>query len=42
MQTIDLATQPLRELNAAMQAQADQTNATQWEVLSPRGATPSR
>jgi len=38
MQTIDLATQPLRELNATLQAQAEQTNATQWEVLNPRGA----
>jgi glutamate synthase domain-containing protein 3 len=38
MQTIDLATQPLRELNATLQAQATQTNATQWEVLNPRGA----
>lgn len=38
MQTIDLATQPLRELNATLQAQAEQTNATQWEVHNPRGA----
>lgn len=38
MQTIDLATQPLRELNATLQAQAEKTNATQWEVLNPRGA----
>jgi glutamate synthase domain-containing protein 3 len=38
MQTIDLASQPLREMNATLQAQTDQTNATQWEVLNPRGA----
>lgn len=38
MQSIDLATRPLRELNATLQAQKDQTNATQWEVLNPRGA----
>lgn len=38
MQTIDLAMQPLREMNATLQAQTDQTNATEWEVLNPRGA----
>lgn len=38
MQTIDLATQSLRELNATLQAQKDQTNATSWEVRNPRGA----
>src|SRR6056297_4021138 len=38
MQTIDLATHPLREMNATLQAQTDQTNATRWEVLNPRGA----
>lgn len=38
MQTIDLATTPLRDLNAALQAQAAQTNQTNWEVLNPKGA----
>ena len=38
MHTIDLSTQPLRELNATLQSQAAQTNATEWEVLNPRGA----
>ncbi len=38
MQTIDLATTTLREMNATLQAQADQTNATSWDILNPRGA----
>ncbi|MCC5991112.1 MAG: protein GlxC [Rhodobacteraceae bacterium] len=38
MQSIDLATQSLRDLNATLQAQKNQTNATEWEVLNPRGA----
>ncbi len=38
MQTIDLASQALREMNAALQAQSQHTNATQWEILNPRGA----
>lgn len=38
MQTFDLATQSLRELNATLQAQNEQTNATQWDVENPRGA----
>ena len=38
MQTIDLATQTLREMNATLQAQKDQTNATHWEIENPRGA----
>jgi len=38
MQTIDLATTPLRELNAALQAQAGTTNQTRWEILNPKGA----
>lgn len=38
MQTIDLATTPLRELNAALQAQARVTNQTEWQVLNPKGA----
>ena len=38
MQTIDLATATLRDMNATLQAQKDQTNATQWDILNPRGA----
>jgi glutamate synthase domain-containing protein 3 len=38
MQTIDLAETSLRELNAALQAQAAETNQTAWEILNPRGA----
>jgi glutamate synthase domain-containing protein 3 len=38
MQSIDLATTTLRDLNAALQAQAASTNQTEWEILNPRGA----
>jgi methylamine---glutamate N-methyltransferase subunit B len=38
MQTLDLATTSLREMNATLQAMHDQTNATQWEIENPRGA----
>ena len=38
MQSIDLATQTLRDMNATLQAQKDQTNATQWSIENPRGA----
>ena len=38
MQTLDMATTPLREVNATLQAAKDQTNATEWEVLNPRGS----
>ena len=38
MQTLDLATTPLREVNAALQAQGTGSNATDWEILNPRGA----
>ncbi|WP_225029555.1 GltB/FmdC/FwdC-like GXGXG domain-containing protein [Xinfangfangia pollutisoli] len=38
MQTIDMATTPLRDLNAALQAQAKQTNQTAWEIVNPKGA----
>ncbi|MEI4487784.1 GXGXG domain-containing protein [Frigidibacter sp. MR17.14] len=38
MQTIDMAVTPLRELNAALQAQAKTTNQTAWEILNPKGA----
>ncbi|MEM6891136.1 MAG: GXGXG domain-containing protein [Pseudomonadota bacterium] len=38
MQSIDLATTPLRDMNAALQAQARQTNQTVWEIENPKGA----
>lgn len=38
MQSLDLATTPLREINAALQAQAAQTNQTQWVIENPKGA----
>ncbi|MGO4853667.1 protein GlxC [Phaeovulum sp. W22_SRMD_FR3] len=38
MQTIDMADTALRELNAALQAQAGSTNQTAWEILNPKGA----
>jgi glutamate synthase domain-containing protein 3 len=38
MQTIDMATTSLRELNAALQAQAKNTNQTQWVIENPKGA----
>lgn len=38
MQTIDLATTTLRDLNATLQAQASQTNATAWEIVNPKGS----
>lgn len=38
MQTIDMATTPLRDLNAALQAQAKATNQTAWEIVNPKGA----
>ena len=38
MQTIDLANTTLRELNATLQAQASQTNATAWEIVNPKGS----
>lgn len=38
MQTIDLAKTPLRELNQALQAQAGQTNQTEWVIENPKGA----
>lgn len=38
MQTIDLSTTALRELNAALQAQAASTNQTAWVVENPKGA----
>ena len=38
MQTLDLEQQTLREANAALQAQAAETNQTVWEVVNPKGA----
>jgi glutamate synthase domain-containing protein 3 len=38
MQTIDLGATPLREMNAALQAQAETTNQTHWVIENPRGA----
>lgn len=38
MQTLDLATTPLRTVNATLQAQGVQTNSGEWEILNPRGA----
>ena len=38
MQTIDLETTALRDLNATLQAQADATNQTAWEIVNPKGS----
>jgi glutamate synthase domain-containing protein 3 len=38
MQTLDMGTLPLREVNATLQAQAGQTNQTEWVIENPRGA----
>ena len=38
MQTLDMGTMELREVNATLQAQAGQTNQTQWVIENPRGA----
>jgi glutamate synthase domain-containing protein 3 len=38
MQTIDLATTPLRDLNATLQGETDSTNQTQWLIENPKGA----
>lgn len=37
MQSYDLATGSLREMNAALQALAGATNETAWEILNPQG-----
>jgi glutamate synthase domain-containing protein 3 len=37
MPTLDLASTPLRELNAALHRLAPDTNETHWHVLNPRG-----
>lgn len=38
MQVIDLATMPLRDMNATLQAQGAETNQRAWEIANPRGA----
>lgn len=38
MQTIDLQETGLRELNATLHAQADDTNQTSWEIENPKGS----
>ena len=38
MQTIDMSTQTLRDLNSALQDQAETTNQTSWEILNPKGS----
>jgi glutamate synthase domain-containing protein 3 len=38
MQTFDLEAQGLRELNATLHAQADNTNQTAWEIINPKGS----
>ena len=38
MQTFDLEAGGLRALNAALQAQTQETNQTSWQVLNPKGA----
>ena len=37
MQVFDLGSNPLRELNATLQAQNSNTNQINWEVQNPRG-----
>ena len=38
MQTLDMSTMVLRDVNAALQAQAETTNQTQWVIENPKGA----
>ena len=38
MQTLDMSQVDLREVNATLQAQAEQTNQTEWIIENPRGA----
>lgn len=38
MQTIDLEAQGLRNLNATLQAQAKETNQTEWEIVNAKGS----
>ncbi len=37
MQTIDMATTALRDMNATLQAHAEATNQTAWEIVNPKG-----
>jgi glutamate synthase domain-containing protein 3 len=38
MQSLDLSTQELRDVNATLQGQAAATNQTAWEILNPKGS----
>ncbi|MEO0343615.1 MAG: protein GlxC [Pseudomonadota bacterium] len=38
MQTLDLETQSLRDVNATLQAPSENTNQTAWEIANPKGA----
>ena len=38
MQTLDLEADGLRSMNAALQAQSESTNQTNWEVVNPKGS----
>ena len=38
MKTIDMSTTPLRDVNAALQAQAADLTEPSWEILNPRGS----
>ncbi|MFP7674867.1 protein GlxC [Marivita sp. S0852] len=38
MQTYDLEANGLRDLNAALHAQSNDTNQTSWEIVNPRGS----
>lgn len=38
MQTYDLEADGLRELNASLHAQANDTNQTSWEIINPKGS----
>lgn len=38
MQSLDLSATDLRDVNATLQAQADETNQTAWEIINPRGS----
>jgi glutamate synthase domain-containing protein 3 len=38
MQTIDMASTPLREANSTLQAQRADTNQRDWEIVNPKGS----
>jgi glutamate synthase domain-containing protein 3 len=38
MQTIDMASTPLREANSTLQAQKFDTNQRDWEIINPKGS----